>query len=98
MSYNWKIIEVHADGETITKAKYYCVLIDGDQTVETEGYCTFNDPKINVPFAEVTEEIMIGWVETELGEIVKTRLAEQLQEKSKPVTAPWLPQIFTPNI
>ena len=93
MSYIWKITDVHADGELITKAKYHCSL----DNIETEGYCTFDDPKLVTPFADVTEEMVIDWVKSRLGEIVEKRLAEQ-QTDSKPVVAPWMPQIFTPNI
>ena len=93
MSYIWKITDVHADGELITKAKYFCAL----DNIETEGYCVFDDPKLTVPFAEVTEEMVIDWVKSKLGEIVEKRLAEQ-QTDSKPVVAPWMPQVFTPTL
>jgi hypothetical protein len=93
MSYIWKITDVHADGELITKAKYFCSL----DSIETEGYCVFDDPKLTVPFAEVTEEMVIDWVKARLGEIVEKRLAEQVTD-SKPVVAPWMPQVFTPTL
>ena len=90
---NWLIKEVYAKDGLITKAKYHCV----EQTVETEGYWTFLDPKLNIPFADVTEEMVIAWVDAEIGATIKARLDEQLQTQM-PVVAPWLPQTFTPNI
>jgi len=93
VSYIWKITDIHADGELITKAKYFCALGE----IETEGYCVFDDPKLTVPFAEVTEEMVIDWVKARLGEIVEKRLAEQVTD-SKPVVAPWMPQVFTPTL
>jgi hypothetical protein len=93
MSYIWKITDIHADGELITKAKYHCVLGE----IETEGYCIFDEPKLTIPFAEVTEEMVIDWVKAKLGGIVEKRLAEQ-QDDSKSVVAPWMPQVFTPTL
>lgn len=93
MIYNWKIIDIYADGELITKAKYHCSLND----IATEGYCIFDDPILNTPFADVTEEIVIGWIKSRLGEIVENRLAEQ-QTDSNPVVVPWMPQVFTPTL
>ena len=93
MNYIWKITDIHADGDLIIKAKYFCALDD----IETEGYCTFDNPKSTTPFAEVTEEMVIQWVKDQLGEIVEKRLAEQKND-AKPVVAPWLPQVFTPTL
>ena len=96
----WKILEVYADGDLITSAKYHCSMSDGDKTVETEGYWSFAEPKLNVPFLEVTEDMIAQWIEDsstiEGVNIIKSRLQEQLQTlQIKPVVAPWLPQTFT---
>jgi len=90
---NWSIQEVYATDGLITKVKYHCA----KESVATEGYWTFLDPKLNTPFAEVTEEMVIGWVNAEIGEKISARLDEQLQTQM-PVIAPWLPQTFSPNI
>ena len=82
---NWSITEVYAIDGLITKAKYHCV----EQTVETEGYWTFQDPKLNTPFADVTEEMVIAWVDSEIGPTIKAQLDEQLQTQM-PVVAPWI--------
>jgi hypothetical protein len=98
-----KILEIYADGEKITSVKYFWSLSDENNTVETEGYWSFPDGQVTVPFADVTEEMIAQWVEdssTVNGvNIIKLRLQEQLQTmKNKPVVAPWLPQTFTPKI
>lgn len=103
MSYVWKILDVFADGETITSARYLCSLSEGDKCVETEGYWTFQDAKAVVPFADVTEAMIAKWIEDESsfnGEsVIKSRLKEQLQNmSSKAVPAPWMPQTFTPDL
>lgn len=103
MSYTWKILDVFANGETITSARYFCSLEEENKCVETEGYWTFQDAKANVPFSDVTEEMIARWIENEStfdGEsTIKSRLKEQLNNiKAKPVPAPWLPQTFTPEL
>lgn len=102
MNYVWKILDIYAEGEAITSAKYLCSVNDGDNTVETEGYWSF--PKAGtVPFADVTEAMIAQWIEdssiVDGKNVIKSRLAEQLQTLSKkPVPAPWLPQTFTPEL
>lgn len=103
MIFNWKILEIYADGEAITSAKYLCSVQDGDNTVETEGYWSFPEAKAVIPFSEVTEEMIAKWIEdssiVDGKNIIKLRLQEQLESLSKkPVPAPWMPQVFTPNI
>ena len=96
----WKILEIYADGERITSAKYHCSMSDLENTVETEGYWSFPDGDVTVQFSEVTEEMVAQWIEDsstiEGVNIIKSRLQEQLQNiAKKPVVAPWLPQTFT---
>jgi len=90
----WKILEIQADGDLITGARYFCV----KNGVETEGWWKFAEPKLTVPFADVTEDIVIGWVTADIGAQVETRLDEQAAATQRVVVAPWLPQVFTPSI
>jgi len=90
----WKILEIQADGDLITGARYFCV----KNGVETEGWWKFAEPKLTVPFADVTEEIVIGWVTADIGEQVEARLEEQAAITQRVIVAPWLPQVFTPSI
>ena len=96
----WKILELQADNELIIAARYFCSETKDKNTVETEGWWKFAEPKLNIPFADVTEEMVIKWVTDDIGLQIKTRLNEQLAalESQKTVVAPWLPQVFTPNI
>ena len=90
----WKILEIQADGDLITGARYFCV----KNKVETEGWWKFAEPKLTVPFAEVTEDIVIGWVTADIGAQVEARLDAQAAATQRVVVAPWLPQVFTPSI
>lgn len=90
----WKILEIQADGDLITGARYFCA----KNGVETEGWWNFAEPVLNIPFADVTEEIVIAWVTRDIGVQVQARLDEQAAVTQKTVVAPWLPQVFTPSI
>jgi hypothetical protein len=104
-TFNWKILEVSAKNELITHAKYHVTAIDEDENkVETEGNWWFEGKEMVKPFLEVTESDVAEWIEketTQFGEnIIKSRLEEQLASLrgNRVVVAPWLPQIFTPNL
>jgi hypothetical protein len=90
----WKILEIQADGDLITGARYFCT----KNGVETEGWWNFAEPVLNIPFADVTEEMVVNWVKKDIGPQVEARLDEQASTVAKTVVAPWLPQVFTPSI
>jgi len=99
----WKILEISAENELITHAKYHCSLSDDTNTVETEGNWFFTDPIMNIPFGQVTEEMVAKWIEDasikDGVNIITSRLLEQLKSlEKKTVVPPWKPQVFTPNI
>jgi hypothetical protein len=105
MSTQWKILSVSSpDGELITQAKYFASVTDKDLLVETEGYWTFQEPKLNVQFANVTEEMIVSWVQNETNQngvnMIEKRLNEQLEalKKQRITLLPWASQVFTLEI
>lgn len=100
---DWKILSIEAQDGLILKAKYFASLSDNQNTVETEGYCHFLDPKMTVPFSDVTEEMIVEWIKEitmQDGEnMIEKRLVEQLESlnKRQETPLPWLPQVFTPE-
>ena len=103
--YEWKIKGVTADESgLITQAHYFASIETIDGRVETEGNWYFNEPKLNIPFDLVTEENVIEWIQkeaTQNGEnSVELRLNEQLEALAtqRTTVAPWMPQVFTPQI
>jgi hypothetical protein len=101
--FNWKITEVYANKGLITHVKYFVSMFDEKNTVETEGYWYFDCPVMNVEFLDVTEEMISNWIEKQAVKDGKchitARLEEQLKDlESKPVPAPWMPQVFKPEI
>jgi len=97
MHYAWKILEIYADNEVVTAVKYHCRGFDEVNSVETEGLVTFENAEVKTPFKELTQELVVEWIEnatTVGGEcLVKKRLEEQLKT-IVPVRAPWEPPVF----
>ena len=99
MTYTWKITDMFAVDGLITQVRYHCTAIENDVSIETEGTWQFFDPKPNVAFDQVTEQMVADWIDAETKGSIKENLQKQMQILGvKPVIAPWLPQIFTPNI
>lgn len=105
MTTKWKILGIDSpDGELITRARYFATVSDKDLVVETEGYWTFREPKLNVQFVDVTEDMIVAWVQAETTQdganMIEKRLNEQLDalKKQRVTPLPWAPQVFTPEI
>ena len=81
MNYVWKILELYATDGVITSAKYHCAVSEEDNTVETEGYWDFPESG-TVPFDQVTEEMVMGWIEEasikDGKSVIKSRLEKQV--------------------
>ena len=101
--YEWKILDLEADGELITKVHYHVSASDDQNTVETEGYWKFTNPVLNVPFKDVLPIDVTQWVEIDSTKDgvnpIKLRLDEQLKALSniKAVQAPWVKNTFKPK-
>jgi len=104
MNYTWKILEVFAKDEVITGAKYHLTGTEDDISVETEGNWYFDCPTAKVPFLEVTEEMIASWIEADAvrdgQNHIKMGIEKQIEalKSHKPVPAPWMPQVFKPEI
>jgi hypothetical protein len=103
--FEWKILDITVSNNIITSAKYHCVATDKKNTVETEGNWYFSDgAKHPIEFDQVTEQMVIDWINQEAirdgKNLITSRLKEQLAtlQDQTPVVAPWLPQVYTPKI
>jgi hypothetical protein len=103
MNTTWKILGIKADGDLITEARYFARLENQFASVETEGNWFFREPKMDVAFDQVTENMIVGWIKAETmadgKNMIEARLAEQMvnvvEQQDRPL--PWAPQVFTPT-
>ena len=104
MEYKWKILEIFAKDEVITGAKYHLIGTEDDISVESEGNWYFDCPTAKVPYLEVTEDMICQWIEADAvvdgKNHIKMGIEKQVEalKSHKPVPAPWLPQVFKPEI
>ncbi len=101
INYTWQIIKIFSKNELITGVKYKLIGDNLINIIETEGTYLFVDLVLNVPFLEVTEQMVIDWIEKETivnGQShIKSGIEKQFNElENVEVVAPWLPQVFTP--
>lgn len=89
-----KILEIDAQDGLITAARYRCSIGD----IETEGWWYFRDPVLTIPFENVQESDVIGWIVDQAGAGIEANLMRQAQAKTYKTVAPWLPQTFTPSL
>ena len=97
-TFTWAIAELEretADGYVFT-AHYTVNAADGTYTAGAYGSVGFERPETLVPFADLTEEQVIGWVKEALGgdekvTEIQAALQGQLDEQRTPSKASGLP-------
>jgi len=95
---NWKIntLEYTNDNDKgVVTAHWDCTLLEGEYSARRYGSCSFSpDPSSDeyVPFEELTEELVIGWVQSSLDvEEIENSLNAQIEEQKNPKTLKGLP-------
>ena len=90
---NWKIntLEYTNDNDKgVINAHWDCTLLEGEYSARRYGSCSFSpDPSSDgyVPFESLTEELVIGWVQSTLDvEEIKASLTAQIEEQKNPKT------------
>ena len=97
MNYNWQIVELNrltSDGFVVT-VHYNVSAVDGDFTASTYGTVgyTQEEGESYIPYDQLTEEIVVGWVQESLGkDTVEASLAGQIEAQKNPTQlsgVPW---------
>ena len=90
---NWKIntLEYTNDSDKgVINAHWDCTLLEGEYSARRYGSCSFSpDPSSDeyVPFESLTEELVIGWVQSTLDvEEIEASLNAQIEEQKNPKT------------
>ena len=93
-TYNWNIVNLDrktADGFVFT-AHYTVSAVDGDYNASTYGTVGYTEEGAFTPYSQLTEAVVVGWVQTSLGkETVETALAAQIEAQKNPVSESGLP-------
>ena len=101
-SYQWKVLDIYAEGEEITSVKYRVTGSKDENSVITEGNWVFKD-KTHFLQDQTTEKDVIAWVQAEsiIDEkcIIENNLEKQLTAL-EPVSLkkPWVLPTFTVQI
>ena len=97
ITYNWTIATCEHDIATggITVAHWRCSAVDGDYSASAYGTAGFNpDPAAPgfVPYADVTEAEVLGWVWGSVDkDETEASLASQIEAQKNPVSASGTP-------
>jgi len=91
----WKISQLDrktADG-FVTTAHWQATAVDGEHTASIYSTCSWADGTVNTPYADLTQEIVLGWVwESVDKQATEDALAANIALQKNPVQAsgtPW---------
>jgi hypothetical protein len=97
MNFNWQVVQMDrltSDGFVVT-VHYTVNAVDGEFTASTYGTVGYTqEDKAYIPYAELTQDEVVGWVQDSLGQAtVEEGLAAQIEAKKNPVQesgVPWV--------
>jgi len=96
MTTTWTISQLDrktADG-FVTTAHWQATAVDGEHTASIYSTCSWADGTVNIPYDQLTQEIVLGWVWANGVDktVTEAALAAQIEAQKNPVTAsgtPW---------
>ena len=99
MEFTWNVVQMDrltSDGFVVT-VHYTVNAVDGDYTASTYGTVGYTqEDKSYTPFADLTESVVVGWVQESLGKnTVEEGLTAQIEAQKNPVQESGLPWATT---
>jgi hypothetical protein len=95
MTTTWTItqLERQISNGFVTTAHWRADAVDGDYSASTYATCSWSDGAPTTPYADLTEETVLGWVWANGWdkEVVEARLQKQIDALKNPVTATGVP-------
>ena len=97
MNFTWNVVQMDrltSDGFVVT-VHYTVNAVDGDFTASTYGTVGYTQGEGSyVPFADLTEAVVVGWVQESLGKgTVEEALTAQIEALKNPVQETGLPWV-----
>jgi hypothetical protein len=96
MTITWTIstLEREVSNGFVTTAHWKATAVDGDYTASIYSTCSWADGTVNIPYADLTQDIVLGWVWADGVDKTATEaaLTAQIELQKNPVTAtgtPW---------
>jgi hypothetical protein len=93
-TFSWKIanLERETDDGFVFTAHYTISAQDGTYTASAYGSIGLERPETLIPFAQLTEAIVVGWVKDKLSvEEIEAALQVQLDQQHAPTKAAGVP-------
>jgi hypothetical protein len=98
MNFTWNVVQMDrksADG-FVTTVHYNVSAVDGEFTASTYGTVGYTEEGAFTPYSQLTEAVVVGWVQASLGkDTVETALAAQIEAQKNPVQESGLPWAVT---
>ena len=96
ITYKWEVVntDYKTSNKFIITVHYVVNAVDGDYTASTYGTVGYTEQQGEqyIPYAELTEAEVVGWVQESLGkDTVETGLAAQIESQKNPVQESGLP-------
>jgi len=96
MTTTWTISTLDRDVATgfVRTAHWQATAVDGEHTASIYSTCSWEDGTVNIPYDQLTQETVLGWVWANGVDKSATEaaLAAQIEAQKNPVTAsgtPW---------
>ena len=94
MEFTWSVVQMDrksADG-FVTTVHYNVSAVDNEFTASTYGTVGYTEEGAFTPYSQLTEAVVVGWVQTSLGkDTVEEALAAQIDAQKNPVSESGLP-------
>ena len=94
MEFTWQVVQTdyNTSDKFITTVHYNVSAVDGDFTASTYGTVGYTEEGAFTPYSQLTEAVVVGWVQTSLGkDTVEASLAAQIEALKNPVSESGLP-------
>ena len=94
MNFTWNVVQMDrltSDG-FVTTVHYNVSTVDGEFTASTYGTVGYTEEGAFTPYSQLTEAVVVGWVQNSLGkDTVEQSLAAQIEAQKNPVSESGLP-------
>ena len=95
ISYNWTVSETNYEvvNGYVFCAHWQATAVDGDYTASIYSTCSWAEGTPTIPYADLTQETVLGWVWANGVDktATETALAAQIEAQKNPVTSTGVP-------